>query len=79
MSYCRTGKDSDVYMFGQMIFGMDGGLVCCNCLFVGNFGSKMGMTKEEALKHLKKHIEKGHKVPDYAIERLCREIEQEEK
>jgi hypothetical protein len=31
-------------------------------------------TKRQALKHLLLHRHKGHKVPDYALERLRKEI-----
>jgi hypothetical protein len=72
MSYCRFGCDrSNVYVFLE-----DDGLTCCGCCLEpkgqgfdkwGDFWSK---TYTGMLEHLEAHKNKGHSVPEYAIERL---------
>lgn len=68
MSYCRFGKDSDVYVYGSQDF-----LECCGC-------AKAFRTKSysEMINHLKEHVElHGDKVPKRAFDRLKQERELE--
>ena len=68
MSYCRLSGDSDVYVYQSV----EGGIVCCFCRLSENSPahSPRFENAEEMLKHLARHIAKGHAVPTYAIERL---------
>jgi hypothetical protein len=74
MSYCRF-SDGDVYMYPT-----NRGIECCACRLThknANYGlyeNKLFDTGEEALAHLKEHINAGHKVPKYATDRLKEEI-----
>ena len=78
MSYCRFGE-GDVYMYG-----MSDGICCCACLLSptkGLFGLGFDMSfdgADEALDHLFEHRKAGHDVPEYAIARLTREVEDAE-
>ena len=66
MSYCRWGDDSDLYIFG------DGdGWACCNCSIAVDayFG-----TLAELKAHVQLHIDAGHKVPDYVMDRINCEL-----
>jgi len=74
MAYCRWWN-GDVYMFNHV----DGYICCCACSF--NELDKNGWpvdeefsSLKEALRHLYKHREAGHRVPDYAFERIRDEI-----
>ena len=70
MSYCRFG-DGDVYVYESIL----GTFVCDRCkLTAGDF---MSGTRSGMIAHLEEHIEAGHDVPAYAIERLRAEIETE--
>ena len=69
MSYCRFSEDSDVYLYPHVY----GNYQCCAC--------KLGemdilLTLEEVLKHLQAHRNAGHKVPEYAFERVEAEIKE---
>jgi hypothetical protein len=65
--------DSDVYMFPHV----NGGIMCCGCqLNKGQFHSPRFYTYEEAILHLNEHKKKGHKVPQYALDRLNMEKEE---
>ena len=65
MSYARWTGDSDVYVYEDS----GGGVTCCGCCLDGSFGHYNG-DKEGILNHLKEHIAKGHKVPDYCIKEI---------
>lgn len=68
MSYCRAGGDSDVYVMATAVKGkINWWCVCDN---PDNFTE----TREAMLEHLYKHREDGDRVPEYAIERLQKEI-----
>lgn len=67
MAYCRWSEKSDVYMIG-----LDTGIYC-NCCELD--GPHLFATKTEAIAHLLRHKELGHKVPDTAIEGLEEERE----
>lgn len=65
MSYCKFGEDSDVYVY-------DGGtLICCGCKIREKFHTDF---RSEMILHLQLHMEKGHKVPDQALDTLRKEI-----
>jgi hypothetical protein len=76
MSYCRF-SDGDVYMYPT-----NKGIECCACKLTrrnANYGlyeNKLFDTEEEALAHLKEHIKAGHRVPEYAIEMLEKEMKE---
>jgi len=71
MSYCRFGEDSDIYFLAT-----GEGFQCCWCGF-DKYGKDIFKTRLDALNHLVEHIKAGHKVPDYAFERLQQEIMEE--
>ena len=71
MSYCRVSTDSDVYVF----YNTGDFYECCGCRFGGP--SPMLRTATEMLEHLRKHQEAGHKVPQYAIDGLKEDAEEE--
>lgn len=65
MSYCRFGPNSDVYVIN--------GNECCACGL--NYKKSMYFhSRRELIDHLVEHLEKGEKVPFYAIIRLLDEI-----
>ena len=67
MSYCRFGKDSDVYMYPHV----DGFIECCAC----NIGEPQAFdTPRQALMHLFEHLGRGDKVPEYAYAQLIKEM-----
>jgi len=68
MSYARIGSDSDVYVIHSVFGGM-----FCYC--DGEVGP---MTKSEMVDHLLAHREEGALVPQRALDRLYREIAEEE-
>ena len=72
MSYCRFSEDSDVYLYPHVY----GDYVCCACRLRETFGSTVLFTLEEVLEHLQAHQDVGHKVPEYAFERIKAEIEE---
>jgi len=67
MSYVRFSKESDVYMYWHV----DGYVDCCGCSISESWALH---SFKDALKHLHEHRKRGDKVPDYAIERIQREI-----
>jgi len=72
MSYCRFGEDSDIYLYPHVY----GDYICCACRLRGTFGSTVLITLAEVLEHLQAHRDVGHKVPEYAFERIRTEIEE---
>ena len=75
MSYCRNnGEDSDVYVVATKMAEMDvPGWWCCGCKMEKS-NQNFFFTREETIKHLLRHREKGDKVPERAFERLRKEI-----
>lgn len=87
MSYARWGlEQSDVYVYPtEYVDPNDGHLkraiVCCGCTgepeleneVPGNF---IGHCPKEMLDHLLEHRERGEVVPESALERLRREIQE---
>lgn len=76
MSYCRFGS-GDVYLYHDV----GGYLCCCACRFHKEtirgyraFGNVELKSRTQALQHLHVHRRAGHRVPQYAFERLEREI-----
>lgn len=68
MAYCRVGEDSDVYMYPTT-----DSIVCCGCILDDMDGTEF-ILRRDAILHLELHITWGHKVPNYAFERLELEI-----
>ncbi|BAU40063.1 hypothetical protein [Ralstonia phage RSP15] len=71
MSYCRFGKDSDLYMYHS------GSGYCFHLAqsFVYDAGKDFVIEKaEDALRRLKRLKTQGYKIPDRAIKRLESEI-----
>ena len=71
MAYCRKTTINSVYMYPSI----SGGIVCCGCTLSKEFNENF-LLRSNAIKHLLKHRESGNDVPDYAIERLKKEIEE---
>ena len=76
MSYSRLSDDCDVYIFLSNYKSKEHGgdrLACCGCALEDRctyfrYGTDM-------LEHLQKHIDAGHKVPDYVIESIQHDID----
>ena len=63
MSYARFSRDSAVYVFAHV----GGYLECCGC----SLGDKWDFhSTAEMLAHLEAHKAAGHEVPEYCIEGL---------
>lgn len=80
MSYCRFGKDSNIYLYRDVL----GCWICCSCPLSPELIDGIGIHKsialvslEEVKAHLEAHQEAGHLVPDYAFERIEREMKVE--
>lgn len=65
MSYARLGPNSDVYVYSSI-----GGFFSCHwCQF--NDGKELHFKwSRQVLRHLKRHVAAGHKVPDYCFKAL---------
>lgn len=79
MSYARfDGRESEVY-----VIATGGGMIeCLGCRITGDpssdgirYGYFAVNRPEFMLEHLLEHREQGWKVPEYALERLKREVE----
>ena len=71
MSVARFSFDSNVYVYYS-----DEGIVCCGCSMSTPFFTSLTFSDEqEMIEHLRKHLAKGDKVPDYAFEALKEESE----
>lgn len=69
MSYCRWDTDSDIYLYHSI----DNQYVCCGCKLIDKgFACNDIPTM---LKHLDAHRAADHDVPQRAIDRLKRELE----
>ena len=72
MSICRFGNHSDVYAF----YSINNKIVCCGCRI--NNGDQWDCEEDHEMEqHLQDHIAAGHRVPEYALERVAEEIEEE--
>lgn len=70
MAYCRFSMDSDVYFYASTRGGFD----CVRCLLeTGRLVHIAGY--KEAVEHLNRHRQAGHKVPDSAFAALRRDFE----
>jgi hypothetical protein len=69
MSYCRVGPDSDVYVYPNVY-----GIVIIVCYGGESYQEK---TPHDALVRLKTLSDNGLKVPKRALERLRKEIKEE--
>lgn len=73
MSYCGWDK-GDVYMY----YSSHSDRIICDCCSL-HPREVVGFTyKKDALEHLEEHIKAGDKVPADAIERLKKEIKEED-
>lgn len=82
MSYCRWGKDSDVYVYATKGYNSDHKRletlwVCQDCELKADRNSAVTTTATAMISHLLAHREAGHKVPEDAIERLRQEDKEE--
>ena len=77
MSYCRFGEDSDVYVYPSIRDDVDV-IVCYRCCLSLDSDSVFH-GPEAALGHLRMHQMMGDEVPDHAIERLQKEIEEQQR
>ena len=69
MSYCRMSPDCDVYLFpGESAW------ICQGCRLPGTALEVELASLVEARNHLLEHRKAGHKVPQYAFDRLDEEI-----
>lgn len=76
MSYCRWGPDSDVYVYVTervVKEETEHYWVCCMCK-LHQEGNIYAPNLASLRQHLEHHREQGDKVPDYAFERIDREI-----
>lgn len=65
MSYCRFSEESDVYVYPEV----DGGVLCVGC-------DLRLAWREDMIEHLlTQHRARGERVPESALDRLRREIE----
>lgn len=67
-------SDGEVYMYYTSDSEGNSSICCQGCVLKDSDGSVHIDTPEEALDHLYKHRSEGHEVPDHAIKRLLREI-----
>ena len=77
MSYARFSRDSDVYVF----LSVEGYLDCCGCTLNKkgediHYGSFHSYTTKDMLDHLKHHRQVGDDVPDYCMESLLEDMEE---
>lgn len=70
VSYARFTYDSDVYVF----YSVDHMYECCGCCLRST--SFCCGTAKEMIEHLEQHRVVGHKVPEYALERLRQDVEE---
>ena len=61
MSYCRTGEDSDIYVYRKRP-----NLLVCH----SETGSFEASTEQEMIEHLLLHRRRGQRVPERALDRL---------
>jgi len=77
MSYCRRHEEIDLYVVGNC----DGYITCYACRLLSSKARSLKdccprfRKRSRVIKHLLMHRKAGHKVPDYAIDLLEREIE----
>ena len=80
MSYCSFAKgESDVYLWGRDLLGC---WICQSCrlapeLIGGFYKADAFVSLKEVKAHLEAHQAAGHLVPDYAFERIEREMKVE--
>ena len=77
MSYARYGEDgSDIYLYEDIA----GGYTCALCSLLpkeaGNWSSFHCDTLEEVKEHLEQHVANGDIVPERAVKRVLRELEE---
>lgn len=68
MSYARF-SEGDIYLYACV----SGGIFCCSCRLArpDNLeGLWTFSTYDEAIAHVRKHIEAGHRVPEHTIPAL---------
>lgn len=70
MSYCRF-SDGDVYMYEHV----NGFIECCACSLKDGKSVAL-LNRKDALEHLYQHRDNEDKVPEYAINRLIKDIKE---
>lgn len=70
MTYCNFGGDSDVSVFRDTDVTL--AIWCDWCKLTGPIGF-IALSKQEMIDHLLEHRKAGHKVPEYAIQKLKEE------
>lgn len=71
MSYARFGDDSDVYVIPtESAFDKVNPRHECMACRLLEGKTFVSYSEEEAIEHLRQHVIAGHKVPEYAFERL---------
>lgn len=68
MSYCRKGSDSDIYLIHNIY-----GFYECFCNPAKSFTCE---SPKEMFEHLIKHRDEGSLVPEQALQRLSKDIEE---
>lgn len=80
MSYARKGLDgSQIYLYATGPFVKPSArapIICQGCLLQPS-GDYLAFSRSSALEHLHEHQHAGHTVPEAALARLEREIDQE--
>lgn len=71
MSYARMGNDSNVYVIGTQIDGVDV-LECVWCTLQEE--PYFSESIKKFIEHLMEHLKKGEKVPKYVFDRLFTEL-----
>lgn len=72
MAYCRMSPESDVYLYPSI-----NGICCCSCsIHEEKHHNTVLDSLEEAWDHLLHHVAAGDNVPEWAFERLRREMDQ---
>lgn len=65
MSYARF-SEGDIYLYANW----SGGIFCCSCRLVDRGSLSVLNTYDEAIAHVRKHIEAGDDVPEHTIPAL---------
>ena len=73
MSYCRF-SEGDIYLYASTA----GGWECCGCCLQDGLRFVHLDSLEEVKAHLEAHIAAGHDVPERALRRVSRELEEQQ-
>jgi hypothetical protein len=79
MSYCRNnGKDSDVYVIPTGDGKGNPSWECVACTLSNDGRGHVTKGRLEMIGHLIRHRGVGHKVPEHALDRLYKELVDED-